>query len=115
MIRHIIFFALTAIISMAAFAAGKGMGPGMGAGTGMGAGAAPHYRNLDTNGDGYISRQEIQAHQRRVETLSQNWEQADRNQDGRVDRSEFSAFEERELGGQQQMQEEESIEWRINE
>ena len=47
------------------------------------------FGDLDTDGDGYISRQEAQ----QANTLADNFNQADTDSDNRVDISEFSAFE----------------------
>lgn len=52
-------------------------------------GGAPSFSQLDTDGDGSISRNEAQA----MPQLEQNFQQADRNQDGKVDQSEFAQFE----------------------
>ena len=51
------------------------------------------FNQFDTDGDGYISKQE--ASQR--EDLQKNWEQADKDNDNKLDVSEFSAFESREM------------------
>jgi hypothetical protein len=96
MMRQMIIFALAVLFSASVFAGSQGMGRG------MGAGAGPMYRNLDTDGNGYISRQEIQAHQRRMERMTKNWQAADMNRDGKVDISEFSAFEEKEMKQEQE-------------
>jgi Ca2+-binding EF-hand superfamily protein len=52
------------------------------------------FSDLDQNGDGRISRDEV----RDVKQLAENWSQYDTNSDDALDQSEFSAFE------QQQMQ-----------
>lgn len=54
------------------------------------------FNKLDTNHDGYISREEARSDRQ----LSQDWDSADTNQDGKLEESEFSAFEEnQEMGG----------------
>ena len=47
------------------------------------------FNQLDTNHDGYISRDEAQADSE----LSQNWNRADLKATNKIDESEFSAFE----------------------
>ena len=51
--------------------------------------AAITFEQIDTNGDGYISREEAKVSR----SMSQNWTKADKDKDGHVDISEFSAFE----------------------
>jgi hypothetical protein len=63
---------------------------------GVYAGEKMSAQDLDTDGDGYISSQEVQAHEK-ADLLTENWQQVDANQDGQVDISEFSAFEEQQL------------------
>lgn len=54
------------------------------------------FNKLDTNHDGYISREEARSDRQ----LSLDWDSADTNQDGKLEESEFSAFEEsQEMGG----------------
>lgn len=48
------------------------------------------FKNLDTNHDGYLSKDEAMSSKR----LSQDWSKADTNKDGKLEESEFSAFEE---------------------
>ncbi|MDT8386559.1 MAG: PRC-barrel domain-containing protein [Thiogranum sp.] len=52
---------------------------------------AQQFAELDTDGDGVISQQEAQDHER----LKENWQSADMNNDQQINRAEFSAFEER--------------------
>jgi len=85
--------------------AGQGMGmksggsgsSGMQSGGGhMGSQAMTRrYQMLDINGDGYISRDEVQQREQLMSQIRNNWNQADRNNDGRVDQAEFARFEER--------------------
>ena len=96
MIIRTVILILASLFATGVFAAGQGKGAG--------AGGGPQYRNLDINGDGYLSKQEVQAHQRRMETITNNWQKADRNNDGRVDISEFSAFEEMQVRQEQQQE-----------
>ena len=44
------------------------------------------FRQLDTNGDGYLSREELKA----PAALQGNWIASDRNGDGRISPSEFA-------------------------
>ena len=48
------------------------------------------FNKLDTNHDGYISKEEASANKE----LTEDWKRADRNRDDKLDESEFSAFEE---------------------
>ena len=48
------------------------------------------FKKLDTNHDGYISKEEAQAY----ELLKKNWDKADVNNRGMIDSADFSAFEE---------------------
>lgn len=50
-------------------------------------------RGLDRNGDGLISREEVQQEERALQQMRERWEQADRNGDGLLDQSEFAAFQ----------------------
>ncbi len=71
-------------------APGHGMQPQKGAGYGANADAYEYgFQYLDTNHNGYISRDEAQA-------LVDRYDRLDQNSDNRLDRSEFAAF------GQQQ-------------
>lgn len=54
--------------------------------------ASPRFQYLDRNGDGQVSRAEVQAHERLMAELRAHWEEADTNHDGTVDRAEFSQF-----------------------
>jgi hypothetical protein len=97
MMRQMIIVAALAILfSASVFAGSQGMGKG------MGAGAGPLYRNLDADGNGYISKQELQAQDRLMKRMTKNWKQADTNKDGKVDISEFSAFEAKEMKQEQE-------------
>jgi hypothetical protein len=87
MIKQVLITTVIAVSAAGVFAAERGQG--------MGAGGERQYRNLDTNGDGYISSQEIQAYKQRIDSIAQNLSEADTNKDGKVDISEFSAFEEK--------------------
>ncbi len=58
------------------------------------------FDQLDSNGDGYLSQDELQGNQ----TLASHKDEIDTNSDGRINRSEFSAFEQSrgsESGGSQ--------------
>ncbi|WP_303908074.1 hypothetical protein [Thiohalomonas denitrificans] len=78
---------------------GMGMGGGMGdpgPGSGMnqqGMMGQYGYRGIDRDGDGLVSQEEVREHQRLLERMQADWEQADRNGDGQVDVGEFAAFE----------------------
>ena len=50
----------------------------------------PSFQSLDSDGDGYITEDELGNYM----DLARDWEPADRNDDGRLDRAEFSAFQE---------------------
>jgi hypothetical protein len=54
-----------------------------------GMGGTASFSSLDTNGDGYLTKQEAEARSGLVE----NWEQADSNGDQQIDTTEFAAFE----------------------
>jgi hypothetical protein len=64
------------------------------------------HRNIDTDGDGKISREEVQAHERLATEMRKQWKTADQNKDGQVDKSEFAAFREQ---VQEQLQEEHEV------
>lgn len=53
------------------------------------------YSNIDTDGDGKITRAEVQAHEKLTTEMNNQWSKADKNNDGQVDTSEFAAFRER--------------------
>jgi Ca2+-binding EF-hand superfamily protein len=57
------------------------------------------FKKLDTNKDGYISKDEAMADKE----LSKDWSHADKNSDGKVEESEFSAFEENMKSGEMPM------------
>ena len=52
------------------------------------------FQELDTNHDGYISKNEAKADHK----LMKDWKSADANKDGKLEESEFSAFETRNMG-----------------
>jgi Ca2+-binding EF-hand superfamily protein len=52
------------------------------------------YRNIDSNGDGKITREEVQAHEQLATQMRKQWKTADKNKDGEVDKAEFAAFRE---------------------
>jgi hypothetical protein len=52
------------------------------------------YRNIDSNGDGKITREEVQAHEQLATQMRKQWKTADKNKDGQVDKAEFAAFRE---------------------
>jgi Ca2+-binding EF-hand superfamily protein len=91
MIRKMFFFAIALMLPMAVYAAGYSSSESQG----MPVSGALKFSDLDTNHDGYISRQEVQADQQRLQALADNWSEADQNADGQVSASEFSAFEEK--------------------
>lgn len=51
--------------------------------------AGPMFEDLDTDFDGYISREESTA----IPELHENYDKSDLNDDGQLDVSEFAAFE----------------------
>lgn len=57
---------------------------------GSGSSSELHFRELDTDTDGSLSRNEVKAEPH----LAQRFAQVDKNNDGRIDHAEFSAFEE---------------------
>ena len=60
------------------------------AGSGATAGVAESsFSELDTDSDGYLSKEEIRGHTE----VSRQWNRIDANQDDRVDEAEFAAFE----------------------
>jgi hypothetical protein len=122
--RLLVLMAST-VLATSVYAAGpgKGGGPGtgmMGPGSGMETGHGMmqpgaqaqmmqqmRLQNLDVNGDGKITRDELQTQEQLANRMRQQWQEADQNHDGNVDRSEFSAFRERvreELQHEQQTQ-----------
>lgn len=112
--NRIIAFAIAALFAAGgAVAGGKGhMGGTSGSDMGSGQAMQPHgmgpqakFSSLDTNGDGYISPQEIEANEQVTEQLSRNWNEADRNKDGWIDEAEFAAYEQEQMREQQMMQE----------
>ena len=54
-----------------------------------GASSASAFVELDTDGDGYLTKQEAEVQS----GLVNNWEQADSNGDQQIDSTEFAAFE----------------------
>ena len=70
--------AVVALFPFAVFAAGNQLS------------AQEKFKNLDTNHDGYISKEEAAANK----WLSKDWSKADTNKDGKLEESEFSALEE---------------------
>jgi hypothetical protein len=67
-------------------------GPVMAAGMSEGqadATNAPAFSDLDTDGNGYLTKQEAEG----SSGLANNWEQADSNGDQQIDSTEFAAFE----------------------
>lgn len=58
--------------------------------------AQERFQDLDQNGDGVISREELRAQNQVAERLQNRWQQADANGDGQVDRAEFAQFEQQE-------------------
>ena len=84
------------IVSASALALAMAMSPVSAAEQGMENGQQASFSQLDTNGDGKISKDEAQAAMAPGEDASQldsNFAQADKNADGELDQSEFSAFE----------------------
>lgn len=84
------------IVSASALALILAVGPVSAAEQGMESGKPMSFSQLDTNGDGKISKEEAQAAMAPGEDTSQldsNFSQADKNADGELDQSEFSAFE----------------------
>lgn len=76
------------IAATVAFAAGcSSIAPDAAAG-GPPAGAARVFRQLDANGDGFVSRQEAM----RNDNVARSFDAADRNGDGKLDREEFSTL-----------------------
>lgn len=57
--------------------------------SGQAEGEIASFESLDTDGDGYISEQEAQAH----DALANSWQDVDVNSDNQLDQAEFSAFE----------------------
>ena len=51
--------------------------------------AAPSFTELDSNSDGYLTREEVEGNTAIIES----WDQADSNSDNQLDSAEFSAFE----------------------
>ncbi|WP_139181429.1 EF-hand domain-containing protein [Thiohalomonas denitrificans] len=105
-----LFVAATPVSVLAQQSQNPGMGgPGMGGPGGMGMGGGNPdqgsgmnqqgmmgqygYRGIDRDGDGLVSQEEVREHQRLLERMQADWEQADRNGDGQVDVGEFAAFE----------------------
>lgn len=54
-----------------------------------GSGPSISFEDLDSDGDGYISKEEAADHPEVIE----NWQRYDTDRDGRLDEAEFSAFE----------------------
>ncbi len=72
------------------------------------AGMFPHFGNIDTNGDGYLSKAEIQVHQEQLRSqeqfLQELADEADKSPDGRISAAEFAAMEQKQEQDQQQQQ-----------
>jgi len=54
-----------------------------------GSASSDTFKQLDVNGDGYISTDEAAGHSK----LLRQWANVDKNADGQIEMSEFSAFE----------------------
>jgi len=61
-------------------------------GSNINAGEVRIFDDIDGNGDGYISKEEVND----LDEIKSNWMKADTDKDGKLDVSEFSAFEGRE-------------------
>ena len=81
---------LATLFSGAALAAGGSSSPSDTSGSGSaGMSSASEFDSLDRDGDGYLSREDVDS----KPALKEEWVNADRDGDGRLDRSEFSRFE----------------------
>jgi Ca2+-binding EF-hand superfamily protein len=85
---HISILALTLALSTTAFAGDTHESRAMQSQSGQSQTSA-WFSKLDSNGDGYLTRSEIE----RNSKLAEGWHDADKNQDDRISRTEFSAFE----------------------
>ena len=74
--------------------AGPATAAGMG-GESTGTTANKSFNELDENGNGTLSRQEVEGNSELID----QWSQADTDGDGTIDRAEFSAFEASESSG----------------
>jgi hypothetical protein len=93
--NRLLLLAIAALFSTGVYAAGE---------TGQPSEGAMSFSDVDTNQDGYISKEEADAV---GGDLAQNMEQYDQNQDQQLDQAEFAQFETHEMqpGGEQQQQE----------
>ncbi|MDH5258378.1 MAG: hypothetical protein OEX07_10225 [Gammaproteobacteria bacterium] len=57
--------------------------------TSINAGEVKTFDDIDSDGDGYISKKEAND----IDHVKSNWTAADKDNDGKLDVSEFSAFE----------------------
>lgn len=92
-LKDVLIVAVVALVPFAVFAAGN-------QGQGNQLSAQEKFKNLDTNHDGYVSKEEAMSSKR----LSQDWSKADTNKDGKLEESEFSAFEENMMQNRMQNQ-----------
>ena len=82
MFKKIVSTVLVASLATLVFAQDQGMGGG------MGMGAAPKFEDLDANGDGSISKDEMGKFIR-PDTLEQRFGRVDADGDGVISREEF--------------------------
>jgi Ca2+-binding EF-hand superfamily protein len=88
LITHMSTLALTMALSTVAFAGGMIESGAMKSQGGQSQSSA-WFSKLDSNHDGYLTRNEIE----RNSKLAEDWSTADKNQDDKISRGEFSAFE----------------------